>query len=175
MHKILVFVLLLNIGIVYSAEISKGITVTQNKAVLQNNGGFYKIANSPFEISLQGIDAENPVYIVAGFDDSFQKSLKVPSMMKDVSYFLPGTGMAIEINKKDRSIPLLMCGKYSHNHVTEDRRTRQGNDITIKISGIYEIEKKISGSKEIHLIIFADKNKNESVDKDEIAFIKLKI
>jgi hypothetical protein len=151
------------------------ISLIQGNVISPDKKGFYKITDKPFQISINEIPKESAVYIFAFNDDSFQKKFVIPSAIKNVTFFLPGTGMAVEINKKDGSIPLFICSKYSHNHVTEDRRSIKGNGALINISGIYEADKKIEGHMELYLIIFVDKNKNDIIDDGESAFLKIKL
>lgn len=144
----------------------------QNSNKISVNGDSFKLKNSSFEIHLRDISSDNQVYIFISYDDGFGKKIKVPCDMKDVSFLLPGTGMAITVDR-DNSIPLLLCSKYSHNHITEDRRKQNGKDIIIKVNGIYDVDKYAKGI--LNTIIFVDRNRNNRIEKDEINIFKINI
>jgi hypothetical protein len=159
---------------IFSYDLANSIKISQKNINLDNKNSYYKITNTPFDIIINGIGKNDAVYIYTRHNDDFKNDIKIPSPVTGISFFLPGTGMAVKA-EGNGMIPLYICSKYSHNHITEDRRIRKGNDIVIKITGIYEVYDSNKVKDKIFMAVFSDKNNNQIIEKGEIAYINFQI
>ena len=146
--------------------------IIQNAIYIHQNDKNYLIRNIGFEIIFDGLDDNDSVHILANIDERIHRKYIYPIIQEMI--FGIGAAYAAYMDPSKQVLYVAGINNPSHNYFNNDRiGVNFNNRKQISFNEIV-FDNTIS-SKIIYMIIYIDKNKNNMIEQNEIAYITLEI
>lgn len=144
------------------------ILIRQNNTIPMFYNGMFHLDNMPFELIMGNIRSKDNIEIFVYDTPEMFYRYSWPERVQDTVMFAPGTGMAMAVDS-DKSFSLSINREKTKHYISVDRRTSQGNKAILRVNGFNYNLGRGAGTEVFYISIFVDGNKNEIVEKKEVA------